>query len=304
MGKSTEIITYQQHDITNIIRLMTELSNRQDAMFFYTFAKNYGTRNICQILNNRGFEMYGITLTNGVDVVDKISKNMISKVSNKRYINSLLYSPYYYSKYVQNQATLAMEEQKIWFAYNTLVDNSKVDIKKRYSIDGLSNLVNNGDVILLGLKEKQITADSLFFEGLTRVDKDYLAKAQNGFIEKNIFPSVKFADCNSICQNLQQFEKRFPKLKQEMISVNKKIAQKVLQYEVQNQQILLSNTLEKGQEQFKYIVEEYQRKAGKIQNLMALNQKLLTALGDKPLANDYQFEANDNVEKPKILKTA
>lgn len=294
MGKNTEIIAYQQSDIMEIMKVINQMSSTKDARVFYTFAKKYSPRKICSILNNNGFDNIS---SNGHDMVDTISKNMLSKVAGKQYINVLLYSPYYYTKYSQNQFTNLMDEQNVWLAYNVLVDNHKVDIKKKYSLESLSPLVENGNIVLLGLKEKQINSEKVFFENLKRVDKDYFAKAQNGFIQNNIFPSVKYADNFAICQNLSKFERRFPKLNEEMANTNKKIMQKVLGFEVQNQQIVLSNALEKGQQQFMNMFEEYQKKASKIQNRIELNEKLLNALGVKTTSNDYQFAEENANEK-------
>lgn len=294
MGKNTEIITYQQSDIMEIMRVINQMSSTKDARVFFTFAQKYSPRKICSILNNNGFDNIS---SNGHDMVDCISKNMLSKVAGKKYINVLLYSPYYYTKYSQNQFTNLMDEQNIWLAYNVLVDNHIVDIKKKYSLETLSPFVENGKVVLLGLKEKQIGSEKVFFENLTRVDKDYFAKAKNGFIQNNIFPSVKYADNVAICRNIEKFETKFPKLSEEFANTNKKIMQKVLGFEIQNQQIVLSNALEKGQQQFMSMFEEYQKKASKIQNRIELNEKLLNALGVKTISNDYQFTETTVNEK-------
>ncbi|MBR4124259.1 MAG: hypothetical protein IKR12_01670 [Clostridia bacterium] len=296
MGNNTEIITYQQSDIMEIMRVIDQMSSNKDARIFYAFAQKYSPRKICQILNNNGFD--NITHSNNVDMVDCISRNLLSKVANRKYINTLLYSPYYYTKYVLNPATNQMEEQNIWLAYNALADNFKVDIKKKFSLENVRPLVESGNVVFLGVKEKHINVDKMFFENLIKVDKDFFTKAQNGFVQNNIFPSVKYADNFVICNNILSFERRFPRLSQELFNTNKKIMQKVLGFEVQNQQIILSNALEKGQQQFMNIVEEYQRKAGKIQDRMELNAKLLNALGENQATNDYQFtETNINEKK-------
>ena len=295
MGKNTEIIAYQQSDIMEIMRVINQMSTSKDARIFYAFAQKYSPRIICQILNNNGFD--NVARSNGFDMVDSISRNMLTKAANKKYINVLLYSPYYYSKYTLNQATNQMEEQNIWLAYNAVADNFKVDIKKKYSLENLLPLIASGDVVLLGLKEKQISSEKLFFENLTRVDKDYFAKAKDGFIQKNIFPSVKYADNIAIRGNLESFEAKLPRLKDEMSQTNKRIIQKVLGYEISNQQIVLSNALEKGQQQFMSMVEEYQTKANKIQHLMALNDKALSALGEKKTSNDYQFTQDNDTQK-------
>ena len=290
MGENSKLVAYTQNDIASVMKVINEISKRKDTMYFYNFAKSYGTKKICGILNSRGVDAYGISVDANFDVVDKISKNIFNKISKENYINSLLYTPYYYSKYVLNPQNNSMQEQKIWIAYNVLVNNKNVNIKQKYTIKSMKNLVESGDAVLLGVKEKLLTGDSYFFEGLTQVDKDFVATAENAFVQKSIFPSVKFANNDAVLNNLASFEKKYPLLTDEMNKVNKKIAQKVLQYEIENQQIVLSSALEKGQQQFQNLVLEYQTKASKIQNLINLNQRLLSALGTSPRSKDYEFE--------------
>lgn len=292
MGENSKLVAYTQNDIASTMKVLTELSRCKDTMYFYNFAKSYGTKKINNILNARGFEMYGISPSQNFDVSDVISKHIFSKVSNQKYINALLFSPYYYSKYVLDAKNNTMQEQKIWVAYNALVNNKNVDIKQKYTIGSLKHLVNSGDAILLGVKEKLLEGDSYFFEDLMQVDSSFVVTAENGFVQKSIFPSIKYAASDVITKNIAQFENRFPLLNVELNKVNKKIAQKILQYEIENQQIVLSSALEKGQQQFQNIVLEYQTKASKIQNLLELNQKLLSALGtsNKDTARDFDFE--------------
>lgn len=296
MGKNSEIIKYESNDIAGIMKVLNQLSKKPDTIYFYNFANVYGPKKISSILNNRGFELYNITPDGSVDVVDKISKHIFNNISDRKYVNSLLYSPYYYTKYVQNPATNEMTPQRVWLAYNVLVDNKVVDIKNTYKIFQLKQLTENKDVVLLGMKEKVLTNELSFLENLCPVDKDFFATIGDGFMQKLVFPSIKYAGNPAILGNLASFEKQYPLLNSEITKVNKKIAQKVLAYEVENQQIVLNSALEKGQEQFKNLVNEYQSKAGKIQNLINLNEKLLSALGEKPKQTDFDFGKNFNDE--------
>lgn len=290
MGINSEIIKYESNDIAGIMKVLNQLSKSPDTIYFCNFAKKYGTKKICSILNSRGFELYNITPDGNIDVVDKISKHIFNNVSSRKYVNSLLYSPYYYTKYVQNPATNQMTPQKVWLAYNVLVDNKVVDIKNTYKIYQIKELADNKDIVLLGVKEKVLTEDLSFFSNLCPVDKDFFATIGDGFMQKLIFPSIKYAGNPNILANILNFEKEYPLMKSETTKVNKKIAQKVLAYEVENQQIVLNSALEKGQEQFKNLVNEYQSKAGKIQNLINLNEKLLSVLGEKPKQAESDFE--------------
>lgn len=290
MSKTTEIVTYKQNDIFGIMRVLSNVSS-QGVTYFYNFAKNYSPKKISSILNNRGVDLYGISFDSNFEVVDKISKCMFNKVSNKKYVNALLFSPYYYSKYSLNSSTKVMEEQKIWLAYNALVNNKAVDVKKTHSIAELKEELSKNDVILLGVKEKLISSENTVFGKLSKVDKDFILNVDNGLIIKSIYPSIKFANNDLVMENMDRYLKKYPNLTNEIQHANKKIAQKVLAYELENQQIVLSNALEQGQKQFADLVNEYQSKANKIQSLIQLNQKLLNALGDAPKqSNDFDME--------------
>lgn len=287
MGKNTVVVVHKQNDILNLLR---EISKKQDTSVFYEFAKNYGTKKICDIVNSREYRQNSLFSNNDFDNVDMISKNIFNNISNEKYKIVLLNSPYYYTKYALNPQTNSMVEQNISLMYNALVDNKVVDIKKKLTLDELEKFVNSKDIVLLGIKEKLISSESYFFDNLQEVDKTFIANAKDGFVKKSIFPSIKFADNEAITQNIASFENNFPNLKTEMTKANKKMLHNVLKYEVQNQQIYLSSMLEDGQKQFVKLVNEYQSKADKIQKMVEFNQKLLSALGERPKANDYKFE--------------
>src|SRR5574344_353481 len=290
MSKANEIITYNQNDITGTIQILGSLQKCRDTMFFDNFASVYGKNKIQKILNTRGLEAYGIFPSANVDTIDKISQKIFSKVTDKKYILSLMYSPYYYVKYVQNELTGKMDEQKIQFGYDTLVDNSQVDIKRKWTVRELKYLIESDKVVLLGIKEKLLD-DNSFFEGsLEQVDRTFVMTSENNFIEQNIFPSIKYVGNQIIMKNIANFEQKYEKMQKELHEVDSIKKKKILEYELENQQIVISSTLEHGQEQLKLIASEYQKKALRLQNLLNLNQKVLDAITPKQRTNEKDYE--------------
>ncbi len=278
MSRDSELIKYQKNDITAIANTLSCLIKTHDTKVFDCFAKNYGSGKICKILNTRGFRPYNLVPDNNFDVVDKISRGMVSRVSGTKYINSILFSPYYYTKYVQNPATKQMQEKHLQIAYNTLVNNAKVDIKKNWSLENIISLSNNHDVVLLGIKERQIDATKIFVNGLSKLDLTALTSAHDSYVLKNILPNVGMSNSPEILQNYSNYQAKYPKFYAELCKVDIEITKQVLQYELENQQIILSDILQKGQKTFVNLVQEYQTKSQKIQKYYQQNQKLLDAL--------------------------
>ena len=285
MGKNTLVVGYKQNSILDLMRAILK---SQDTSVFYDFVNNYGVSKICDIVNSNEYQ--SSLLNNDIDNIDIISKRIFNNISNVQYNNAILNSPYYYVKYTLNPSTNVMVEQNISLLYDVLINNKKVDVKKRFSVDDIKRYIESKDIVLLGIKEKEIAVDSYFFGDLQEVDKNFVAEVDDGFIKKSIFPSIKFADSETIIQNLQKFENDFENLSKEMQKANKKILHSVLKYEVQIQQIYLSGVLADGQKQFVQLVNEYQTKASKIEKMIDFNQKILETLGEKPKAKDYKFD--------------
>ena len=285
MGKNTLVVGYKQNSILDLMRAILK---SQDTSIFYDFVNNYCVSKICDIVNSNEYQ--SSLLNNDIDNIDIISKRIFNNISNVQYNNAILNSPYYYVKYTLNPSTNVMVEQNISLLYDVLINNKKVDVKKRFSVDDIKRYIESKDIVLLGIKEKEIAVDSYFFGDLQEVDKNFVAEVDDGFIKKSIFPSIKFADSETIIQNLQKFENDFENLSKEMQKANKKILHSVLKYEVQIQQIYLSGVLADGQKQFVQLVNEYQTKASKIEKMIDFNQKILETLGEKPKAKDYKFD--------------
>ena len=185
MSVANEIVQYQKNDITSLVGALSHLIKTRDVNFFAGFANAYGPKKISKIVNSKYFPLYALAPNQNFDVVDRISKQMINKLAKKQYNNSILFSPYYYKKFVQD-ANGQMNEVNISVAYNTIVDNKSVDIKHRFTIQEIKKLVEDGKIVLLGVKEKVINDMNPILENLTEIEMKNLISAENGFLSKNI----------------------------------------------------------------------------------------------------------------------
>ena len=289
MSRANEIVQYQKNDILSLSNALSHLIKTKDVNFFVNFANAYGPQKISKIVNTKYFPLYNLAPNQNFDVVDRISKQMLNKLANKQYVNSILFSPYYYKKFVQNTANGNMQEVNVSIAYNAVVDNKSVDVKHRFTVEEIKNLVDNKKVVLLGVKEKIVDGNAPIFENLTEIEmKDFLAK-EYGFVTKNIMPSITHISNAEIMQNVYTFEARYPNFLAELAKVDIAITKLVLQHELENQQIVLNGILENGQKNFMNLVNEYQTKSAKIQRYISQNQKLLNAL-DQQKQETAQFE--------------
>ena len=289
MSRANEIVQYQKHDITSLMSALSHLIKTRDVNFFAGFAKTYGQHKMIKIVNTKYFPFYALAPNQSFEVVDRISKQMINKLTGKKYVNSILFSPYYHTKYVQDSSGLQMKEVNVAVAYNAIVDNKTVDIKHRFSIEELKNLVDNKKIVLLGIKEKIIDDFNPVLDTLKKIDMKDLIEAENSFLSKNILPSLTYISNDEIMQNTLTFEARYPGFLNELAKVDIATTKLVLQHELENQQIVLSGILENGQKNFMNLVNEFQTKSAKIQKYMAQNQKLLNAL-EPPKEEMFQYE--------------
>lgn len=296
MSNLTELITYNQNDIRGILQICNNLKEYDDEVGFDNFVRIYGKNKIINILNARGFSLYNIPPQPTGGIIDKISRETINKSSNRNLSLTTLYSPYCYVKYANNFANNIMEEQKFQILFVCLTDNTAVDIKRKFTVEQLKNEIGKNNVILLNVKEKQIANKSIYVDDLVQIDKSYIGKAENGFLQKNIFPSIKFFDNNDIMQNIHAFESKNENLPAEQLKVKKCMAKVVLEYEAENQQIVLSNTIETMKKNIETQVFNYQKSQEKLSKLLSLNQQLLESLSSKKIES-ADFDLNENLKK-------
>ena len=287
MSRANDIVNYQKIDISKIGNSLSHLIKTRDTNFFDAFAKSYGTKKICKIVNSKPFDLYSISPNPNFEVVDRISRHMMSKLSGRHYINTILFSPYYYTKFAMDSDINMMTENHISVAYNTLVDNKAVNIKHQFSFEEIKKLIENGSVVLLGIKEKKMN-DASNLNELVKIDINEFVSQDNNYLTNHILPTVVYAENQNIMQNKQHFEKRYPNFLQELAKVDIQITKSVLSHELENQQIVLNGILENGQKKFVALAMEYQSKAAKIQNYIKQNQNLLNAL--EPQKTQFGYE--------------
>lgn len=294
MNGAGEIIAYNQNDIRGILQVCDNLRQFGDVASFDNFARIYGKNKIIRILNARGFPIYNIAPQPVGGIIDKISCAMINKATHKNFCLTNLYSPYYYVTYAKNKDDNIMDEQKIQIFFTCLVDNTAVDIKRKWTIPELEKIVTDGNAIVLNVKKKQIPSQSLFGDDLQQIEESFVLTAENGFLKKNIFPSIKFYDCLEIMENIHSFEAKYENLANEELKVKKQIASKILEYEAENQQIVISSTLDDMKKDIQNRVELYQKNQEKLSKVLSLNQELLESLSNKKVeGEDFDFAGDE-----------
>ena len=110
----------------------------------------------------------------------------------------------------------------------------------------------------------------------------------NCCLQKNIYPSLKYCDNEQISANLSKYLTN-PQFRAEYTKVTKSILKTLLVYELQNQQILISDNLEKTQSKMVKLAVEYKSVAMNLSEKLSLNQKLLDLLLSKKKSQIQDF---------------
>lgn len=277
MLNNKKLMQNYKNNILHMLKVYHGVQKFGDDLQFNDFVKNYGKKKVINILNGRGFKYYKINPQFDGGVLDQITQNMFSKLTGKQCKTQKLYSKYYYSKYKPTLNSNQLELQDTQILFNCVVLDNNVNIKKCYSMVELKNLIKSGKVVLLDVKEKAITNKNYFNQDLQLVQKNFIATVDNYFLQKNIFPSIKYVDNEVVCKNIKNFAVS-EKFNQEYNKVKKEIIKQLLAYEIQNQQILLSDNLEKMQNKMVKLANQYQSSASVLGSQLSNNQRLLQLL--------------------------
>lgn len=289
MEKQKDLIKYFQNDICHLLNVYNNLKNYQDIQYFNNFVKIYGKQKVANILYARGLKSCNIQPSNP-KILNEISKNMVNKATGRNYKLSKLYSKYFHKVFLTN-ANFELEETDVQIVFDCLVQNESVDIKNTFSLNALKQLIEEEKIVLLGVKEKPILSNTVLNQNLIEINSELIKTYSNGFIEKNICPSIKYCDNSRIMANIDNFYKKFPKLLKENVKIQKEVVKELLIYELQNQQIVISDNMEKTQTELMKTLNNYKMETEKYSKMLRLNQLLLKNLSkDAVEDNDFDFQ--------------
>lgn len=282
-------ITTVNTTIYNLSNAYHKLYKNSDEQYFDEYIVNYGKNKLNRVLSLYGFPYYKISPNNSSVVVNQITKNMIAKATNKKVKYAKLYSKYLVTEYAPNDELNLIENNKqVVFDCVLLKDN--VNIKKSYSIDELKQAIAQAKILLIGVREVEIKNNNYFNKNLIKVDREYISTYGNEFLKRNIVPSVRYINNPEILKNCKKFDYILPKLKTERVKIKKEILKKLLAYELEFEQLELSDSLEKMQNKLVSIANKYQTSATILGNQLSQNQKLLQMLDKKYVKNSKEFE--------------
>lgn len=286
MTNNKKLYDNHQAEIKHIIKLYRDVQKYGCIEEFENFVKIYGKNKIIEIVNARGVGYNKIVPKTNGSVLDEISKSIFDKVNGKNYEVKKLYSKYYYTKY-KNCGNNELVSENTQILFNCLA-TSDINIKKTYSIAELNNLIKNKKVVLLDVKERPVNDKNFFSKDLMQVHKQFIATVDNCCLQKNIYPSLKYCDDEQISANLSKYLTN-PQFRAEYTKVTKSILKTLLVYELQNQQILISDNLEKTQSKMVKLAVEYKSVAMNLSEKLSLNQKLLDLLLSKKKSQIQDF---------------
>ncbi|MGN1213251.1 MAG: hypothetical protein ACI4TZ_04345 [Christensenellales bacterium] len=278
------------NNIINLSNAYHKLYKFNDEQFFDEYISVYGKNKLNKILGIYGFPYYNILPNSSGAVVNQITKNMVAKATNKRVKYAKIYSKYLVKSYGENNEFDFLTERDKQIVFDCLVLKDNVNIKKNYSIAELKQAVCDAKMLLIGVREVEIKNNNFFNKNLIEVDREYISSCGNLFLKRNILPSIRYINNAEILKNTKKFDYIMPKLKAERVKVKKEILKKLLAFELEHEQLELSDNLEKMQNKLVKLASSYQTSATELGSQLSQNQKLLQLL-DKNFANQSdEFE--------------
>lgn len=276
--------------ICNLSNAYHKLYKYCDEQNFDEYIAVYGKNKLNKILNIYGFPYYKIAPNNSTTVANQITKNMIAKATNKNVKNCTIYSKYFVKNYQNAQEFDFLTETNKQVVFDCVALNDSVNIKKNYSIDELKQAIKDAKLLLLGVREVEIKNNNYFNKNLIEVDREYISSYGNGFLKRNIVPSIRYINNAEILKNTKKFDYIMPKLKDERIKVKKEILKKLLAFELEHEQLELSDSLEKMQNKLVNLANKYQSSASRLGTLLSQNQRLLQLLDKNYLNKNEEFD--------------
>ena len=276
--------------IINLSNAYHKLYKFNDEQFFDEYISVYGKSKLNKILGIYGFSYYNILPNSSGEVVNQITQNMVAKATNKRVKYAKIYSKYLVKSYGTSNEFDFLTEKDKQIVFDCLVLKDNVNIKKNYSIDELKQAICEAKMLLIGVREVEIKNNNFFNKNLIEVDREYISNYGNSFLKRNIMPSIRYINNAEILKNTKKFDFVMPKLKAERVKVKKEILKKLLAFELEHEQLELSDNLEKMQNKLVKLASSYQTSATELGSQLSQNQKLLQLL-DKNFANQSdEFE--------------
>lgn len=285
--QSNNLIT---NNIYNLSKAYHKLYKFGDEQYFDSYISAYGKNKLNKILNLYGFPYYKIAPNSSGAVVNQITKNMIAKATNKKVKYAKIYSKYLVKSFSNNDELSFLTEKDKQIIFDCIILKDNVNIKKNYSISELKQAISEAKLLLIGVREVEIKNNNYFNNNLIEVDREYISSYGNGFLKRNIVPSIRYINNAEILKNTKKFDYIMPKLKDERIKVKKEILKKLLAFELEHEQLELSDSLEKMQNKLVNLANKYQSSASRLGTLLSQNQRLLQLLDKNYLNKNEEFD--------------
>lgn len=292
MDKNIIENNFVSQNVIDLLKAYNGLTKNGKSIVFDDYIKTYGKKKAISILNARGFRMYGIVPNISGKILENISAKMLNRATSSKFESSQLYSSFAFVKY-DGDGLNFFEEQSNQLVFNCLIQKKFVDIKKLFSLEQLKNEIESGRVVLLDVKEKPVDVANYFTSNLKLVDREYIKNFGDNYIQKRIFPTIKYVGGEFYEGNKNFYFNKFNNLQNEYLAVEKGILRTLLEYELQNDQVEISYQMEKAQNKIMKLAGEYQKSATQMGKMLSLNQMMLEKLGGETTISQKQSKEKD-----------
>lgn len=273
MGNRTNQINQIREQKNHIVKVYTELC-KNNSSCFDVLAVSYG-KNLSKIVSTFGSYNFDCDVN---QLSNRIALDIAKQLYKKEFVPMEVYSS------ICTKKNGLIKQQKY-----IVLANRNVDRKRKFDFDDLTKNIDNNNMVLLNVKEREIlpiTADIL-----DKVDE----KTYNDQVIQLLFKMMPTIETLGKKQNaviMQELKTSNPEMYDKIVEMEKKVAQSLFLYETSREQLLLNDAIEEFQTKLWKlpvdIVKEnqngilnYKSKAERIELMMNSNENILKNIETK-----------------------
>lgn len=276
MGSRTREINSIKERKNHIVRAYAQLG-KNNSSCFDALAFSYGTKNLAKIVAKLGLDQMRVSKSaNENDFSMQVAIKMASQTFGAEFVQMELFS----SNFLNDCGKLKQQ------VFVCVANKHRVDRKRKYDFESLLKLIDQNDILLLDVREREIS--STMAQVLQSVDATIYKNQVLSLILRST-PTVATMGKKQTPIVMQELKVNNPAIYGKIIELQKSIAKNLFVYETSKEQLLLNDAIEEfGHNiysmpieiirQNRQVVEQYKLRADKIETMMKNNNCVLQKL--------------------------
>lgn len=273
MGNRTKLINSIREKKNHIVRAYSQLG-KNNSSYFDALAVSYGKENLAKIVAKFGIDKFKtLSSIDETDYSNQVTKQLVNQTYGNEYIEMELFSSNCLVK--DNQ----IKQQK----YICIANKNKVDRKRKFDFETISKCIENNDIVLIDVKERQISPTMASL--LQKIDeREYKNQVMSLILMST--PTISTFGKKQTQIVMQQLRCNNPIMYKTVIELQKSVAKSLFLYETSKEQLLMNEAIEEFETNLfnmpievikdnKEKINQFKSKADKIESLMTKNNFVL-----------------------------